>query len=247
MDPSQIRDDETLDELFRGSLRILQKRDGYRFSMDPILLVHFAAPLRGGRVVDLGTGSGIIPLILAKRGEAEEIVGLEIQEELADMARRTVRINGLEDRVRIIAGDYRTAYELFPPQSFDHVVSNPPYFPVGRGRTSPHHPRALARQETAGSGEDLIRAARHLLGTKGRLFLTYPPARLAHILEALRKGGLEPKRLRMVHGRVDLRARMALLESVRGGRQGLDVLPPLILYKHGNVYTPELQAIYEMM
>jgi len=246
MDDRLIREDETLDDLFRGRLRILQKRHGYRFSMEPILLAHFASPLRGGRVIDLGTGSGVIPLILALRGEAREIVGLEVQEELAEMASRSVRINGLEERVTILRGDYQDLSGIFPPQSFDHAVSNPPYHPSGSGRVSPTSSRALARHELSGTIEALVAAARYLLKTKGRLWLTYPPARLVSLLGCLQRHGFEPKRLRMVHGRKTLPARMALLESVLGGREGLEILPPLILYREGNAYTEELERIYAM-
>jgi len=246
MDAFLIKPDETLDDLFRGRLRILQKRLGYRLSMDPILLAHFASPLRGGRVIDLGTGSGVIPMILALRGDAREIVGLEIQEDLAEMAWRSVRVNGLDQRVRIVCGDYREVQEIFPSQSFQHVMSNPPYHPSGAGRTSPNGRRSLARQEMAGSVEDVVRAARYLLGTKGKLWLSYPPSRLAHLMAVLRQEGFEPKTLRLVHGRRDLPARMALLAAVRGGRESLKVLPPLVLYTRGNVYTEELEEIYGM-
>ncbi len=247
MDPSLVHTDESLDDLFRGRLRVLQKREGYRLSMDPIFLAHFASPLGEGDSVDLGTGSGVIPMILALRGDAGRIVGVEMQEEIADMALRSIQINGLRDKVEIVCGDYRRIQEFFPAQSFHHVLSNPPYHPAGSGRESPRPSRRLSRQEVAGSMERVVHAARYLLGTKGRLWLTYPPSRLVHLMDVLRAEGLEPKSLRMVHGRQDLPARMALVESVRGGREGLRVLPPLILYKEGNVYTDELEAIYRMI
>ncbi len=247
MDDPMIQEDETLDDLFRGRVRILQKRDGYRFSMEPILLANFASPLRGGRVIDLGTGSGVIPVILAMRGEAREVVGLEVVEKLADMASRSVRINGLEEKVRILRGDYRDVAALFPPQSFDHAISNPPYHPPGSGSVSPSPLRAQARHELSGSVEAVIEAARYLVKTKGRLWLTYPPARLVSLLACLRRHGFEPKRLRMVHGRKALPACMALLESVLGGKEGLEVLSPLILYRNGNAYTEELEGIYAMI
>jgi tRNA1Val (adenine37-N6)-methyltransferase len=242
-----IHPDETLDALFGGRLRILQKRHGYRFAMDPVLLAHFASPLRGKGVIDLGTGSGLIPMILAVRGAQGEIVGLEVQEDMVDMARRSIRLNGLEGRIRVVLGDYRRVEQLFAPQSFRHVVSNPPYHVAAAGRASSVAGRAMARQEISGTMDDLLRAARHLLGTKGRLWLSYPPARLPLLLEALRREGFEPKAVRMVHGRSDLPARVALVEAVRGGRPGLRVPAPLILYRSGRVYTEELTRIYEMI
>ncbi len=242
-----VREDETLDTLFHGRIRILQKRSGYRLAMDPVLLAHFAWPLRGGRILDLGTGSGVIPLILATRDPGCRVVGLEIQADMVEMARRSVRLNALEDRVRILEGDYRRIREIFPPQSFDHVTCNPPYHPRGAGRSSSHASKAGARHELSGSLGDALEAARYVLGTKGRLWLTYTPTRLGTLLRALGEANLEPKRLRMVHGRRDLPARLLLLEAVRGGREGLEVLPPLILYHRGNVYTEELQEIYRMI
>jgi tRNA1Val (adenine37-N6)-methyltransferase len=247
MDRPWIKPDETLDELFRGKLRILQKRHGYRISMDPILLAHFVSPLRGGKVIDLGTGSGIIPLILALRGDVGELVGIEIQEDLVNMAKRSVTINQQEDKVRILLGDYRKIDQIFPHESFHHVVSNPPYFSKGSGRESPRVRRAVSRHEMTGSAEDVVRAARHLLGTRGRLWLTYQPARLAYLVSLLRESGFEPKRLRMIHGRKDTPARMLLLETVLGGQEGLEILPPLVLYRHRNVYTEELEEIYRMI
>jgi tRNA1Val (adenine37-N6)-methyltransferase len=241
-----VQPDETLDGLYGGRLRLIQKRRGYRFSMDPVLLAHFAAPLGGGRVVDLGTGSGVIALSLALREGASEIVGLEVHPALADMAARSTQINGLGQRVRIVCGDYREVQKLYPPQSFQHAVSNPPFHAAAAGRESPLADRASARGERAGSLEHVVRAARYLLGTKGKLWLAYAPARMAHLMATLRAGGFEPKRLRLVHGRRESPARMLLLEAVRGGREGLAVLPPLILYRHGTEYTEELEGIYRM-
>jgi tRNA1Val (adenine37-N6)-methyltransferase len=247
MEPSLIRSDESLDELFRGKLKILQKRTGYRLSMDPVLLAHFAAPIGRGRVIDLGTGSGIIPLILSLRADAGELIGLEIHEDLTDMAQRSVKLNHMEGKVQILCGDYRKVKELFPAESFQHVLSNPPYHARSSGRPSLHAHSAVARHEITGSLKEAAEAARYLLGTKGRLWLTYPPSRLVNLLTLLRESGLEPKNLRMVHGRMDTPARMLLLEAARGAQEGLEILPPLILYKHGNVYTEELEMIYSMV
>lgn len=247
MEPLGPRQDETLDGLFGGRLKILQKRSGYRFSMDPILLVYFARPLGGGRVLDLGSGCGVIPLILGARGDAVEALGIEMQEELVEMALRSSRLNGLEDRVRFLRGDLRRIQEIFPPQSFHHVLSNPPYHDPTEGRVSPDRSKALARQEGGASVKDVVKAARYVLGTKGRLWLTYPPSRLNHLLETLVEEGFSPKTLRFVHGRLDLPARMTLVEAVRGGKGGLRVLAPLILYTHGRQCTEELEEVYRMI
>lgn len=239
--------DETLDGMFRDKLRILQKRSGYRFSMDPILLTYFANPLGQKRVLDLGSGCGIIPLILGTRGDAMEAVGVEMQEALVEMASRSAVLNGLQGKVRFIRGDFRRIQELFPAQSFHHVTANPPYHDPKQGRSSPHRSRALARHEWEASLEDVVRAARHVLGTKGRFWLTYTPSRLPQLLEVLTEQGFSPRTIRFVHGRVDLPARMTLVEAVKGGGGGLRVLPPLVLYTHGRNYTPELEQIYRMI
>ena len=216
-------------------------------SMEPVLLSHFASPLSRGRVIDLGTGSGVIPMILQLKGEAGAITGLEVRADLVDMAERSVKLNGVEENIRIVLGDYGAISDLFPAQSFDHVVCNPPFHSTGMGRVSPESQRADAKHETTGSMDAVARAARYLLGTKGRLWLSYTPLRLAHLVSVLKQEGLEPKRLRMVHGRLKKPAGMLLLEAVRNGKEGLDVLPPLVLYKKGNEYTEELDRIYGMI
>ncbi|MEJ5377851.1 MAG: methyltransferase [bacterium] len=248
MDPALCpREDETLDGLFQGRLKILQKKAGYRFSMDPVLLVYFAGNLRGGRVLDLGTGCGLIPLILARRGDVREAFGIELQEELVEMAGRSVLINGLEDRVRILQGDFRRLKEIFPPQCFDHVLSNPPYHDPREGRKSPSNEKALSRHEQEGSIEELVQAARYVLGTKGRLWLTYCPSHIGKLFKALEAGGFAPRTIRFVHGRVELPASMTLVEAVRGGKGALRVQAPLILYEQDKNYTEELQRVYEMI
>lgn len=241
------REDETLDTLFEGKLKILQKKAGYRFSMDPIFLAYFARPLRGKRALDLGTGCGVIPLILGARGDVSEVVGLEVQEDLVDMARRSCALNSLSHKVKIVHGDFREARKLFSPQSFDHVLSNPPYHSPLTGRVSPVKGRALARQETQGEILHVVEAAKYLLPTKGRLWLIYTPGRLTYVMEVLKAGGFAPYSLRFVHGRVDLPASMVLVEAVRGGKGGTRVLSPLILYQEDGSWTQELERIYSMI
>ena len=239
-----VRQDETLDTLFHGKLHILQKKEGYRMSMEPVLLSHFASPISQGRIIDLGTGSGVIPMILKLKGVTGEITGLEVRADLVEMAKRSVKLNGMEESIRIALGDYGAISELFPAQSFDHVICNPPFHSTERGRISPESQKANAKHETMGSMNAVARASRYLLGTKGRLWLSYTPRRLTHLVSVLKQEGFEPKRLRMVHGRWDKPAGMLLLEAVRNGREGLDVMPPLVLYKEGNEYTEELDRIY---
>lgn len=236
---------ETLDDLQVGGLRIIQRRDGYRFSLDPVLLCAFAAIGANARVADLGTGSGVMPLLLARQGKGRSFLGLERQAELAERARRSVVLNGLTDRIEVRCLDVRMVSAQLPPQSFDVVVANPPFRAVGSGRVAPDDERAAARHELAGGLDDFIAAAAWLLGSGGRLYLVFLVERLVELLAALRAQRFEPKRLRLVHGRQAEAARMVLVEARRDGQPGLTVEPPLIVYRgEGRDYTPELQLIY---
>lgn len=238
-----VREGETVDDLRLGGLRIIQAQKGYRFSLDPVLLCAFAQVKPGERVADLGTGSGVIPLILARRTGSASIVGLEIQPAMADRARRSLCLNGLEQRVEIIETDLRALPGELPPQGFDVVLSNPPFRKPGSGRIAPGDERAAARHELAGGLEDFLRAAAHLLGDGGRFYLVYLAERLAELMEQMRACRLEPKRLRMVHGRRTEEARMVLVEGRKGGRQGLQVEAPLFVWE-GEGYSEEVLGMY---
>jgi tRNA1Val (adenine37-N6)-methyltransferase len=240
---SWLRPGETLDDLRLGGLRIIQNRVGYRFSLDPVLLCAFARIAPGQKVCDLGTGCGIIPLLLAQLTTAVSIIGVEIQPELADRARRSVGINRLQDQVVIVESDLRRIREVLRAESCQAVVANPPYRPLTQGRLSPRTERARARHEVHGGLSDFLHAARWLLGTGGSFFIVYLAERLAELLAGMRQAGLEPKRLRCIHSRNGEEARMVLLEGRKGGGPGLKVEPPLYIYQGGN-YTAEVLAIY---
>lgn len=234
---------ETLDELRLAGLKIIQKKDGYRFSIDPVLLCAFARVEEGEQVADLGTGAGVVPLILARRTAARRLVGVEIQPALADRARRSVRLNALEDRVEIVEGDLRNLGEVLEPGDFDVVLANPPFRKSGSGRQAPREERAAARHELAGGVTDFLRAAVLLLRHGGRFYVIFLAERLAELLAEMRQRGLEPKRLRCVHSRFEAKARMVLVEGRKGGRCGLTVEPPLFVYE-GEKYSPEVSRIY---
>lgn len=238
-----LHPDETLDELRAGGLQIIQAKSGYRFSLDPVLLCAFARVEVTDSVADLGTGAGVIPLVLAAWSGASRIVGVEIQPALADRASRSVRLNGLEDRVEIVEGDLRRIAEVLPQGSFDAVLSNPPFRRAATGRAAPVAERAAARHELAGGLDDFIDAAAFLLKGKGRLYIIHLAERLAELLEAMRRGGMEPKRLRTVHGRQGDPARMVLVEGRKGGRPGMTVEAPLFVYS-GEEYTQEVVELY---
>ncbi len=238
-----IRNNETLDDLRLGGLKIFQAAGGYRFSLDPVLLCAFAEIAAGERVVDLGTGSGIIPLLLARRSSAQTIVGVERLPELADRARRNVVLNDLQERVAIVEGDLRRDHAELPSQAFDAVLANPPYRRPGTGRVAPGSERAAARHELAGGLDDFLAAAVRLLRDGGRFYMVFLAERLAELLAEMRRQQLEPKRLRCVHGRSGEAARIVLVEGRKRGGAGLRIESPLFVYA-GEEYSPELQAIY---
>lgn len=239
-----LKPNERVDDLLCHGLKIIQREDAFRFSTDAVLLSHFVSLKQGDKVIDLGAGGGVIPLLLADREPKLEIVGLEIQEELLDMARRSVELNGLTSRIRMVAGDLTKASTLFGPRSFTVVVSNPPYLPAGEGHISPVPTVATARHELKMTLAELIREAAMILVPKGRLAMVHRSSRLTDILTEMRRWRLEPKRLRFVHSKEDKPAIRILIEGVKEGKQGLEVLPPLIIYQQNGQYTKEVEHIY---
>lgn len=235
---------ETLDTLFEGRLKILQKKSGYRFSIDALLLAHFARPHPMDRIMDLGTGCGIIPLILTFRKRAEKVIGVEIQPSLADLARRNAALNRLASRVKIWEKDFKNLEGKIWKGTFDLVVSNPPYRKMGTGRVNPRLEKALARHEFKATLQDVLRAAQYLLKEKGRLAMIYPTSRAAELLEEIYKFHLEPKRLQFVHANLKEDSRLMLVESLKEGRAQVQVLPPLFLYDTAGNYTPEAKELF---
>lgn len=238
-----LRPGETLDDLRLGGLRIIQKKDGYRLSLDPVLLCAFAHIRPAASVCDLGCGSGVIPLILARTSPAARIVGLEIQQQLAERAARSVLLNRLQDRVEVLHQDVRQVQARMRAGSFDVVLANPPYRRPCSGRIAPRDERARARHELDGALADFLAAGAYLLGSGGRFFLVHLAERLVDLLGEMRCVGLEPKRLRCVHSRAGEAARLVLVEGRRDGAAGLAVLPPLFIYE-GSGYSAEVMAMY---
>lgn len=234
---------ETVDGLFEGRLSVIQSRTGYRFSLDALLLARFASVPRSGRLIDLGTGNGVVALILAMLHPALEVAGLEIQAEMAARAARSAALNGLGGRVSIVEGDVRAAGTLFPAASFDAAVANPPYRLLASGRINPDQEKKVARHEIKASLGDFLRAGDHLLKAGGKMALIYPARRMIDLLSAMRSGGLEPKRARMVHSYAGSGASLVLVEGVKGGRAELAIMPPLTVYSKAGEYTEEMSAI----
>lgn len=233
----------TCDRFCDGRLAIRQHRNGYRFSIDAVLLAGFLRPADGWRLVDLGTGCGIVALLVAMRFPAVRVVGVELQAALAALAAENAQANRLSDRVRIVHHDLRRLSRQTVGGGADLVVANPPYRPRGSGRVNPDGERAVARHELRATLADVLDAARRLLDRGGRFVAVYPAVRSVDLIHGLRTAALEPKRMRIVHSRADGEARLVLVEAVRGGRPGVTVEPPLPIYDAAGDYTPEVAAI----
>ena len=240
----ELKDEERLDDLQRNGYQIIQKKDGFCFGMDAVLLSGFAAVKPGEKAIDLGTGTGIIPIRLEAKYEGEHYTGLEIQDEVAEMAARSVALNHLEEKVSIVKGDIKEASRLFGAASFDVVTSNPPYMNDAHGLKNPDLPKAIARHEVLCTLDDVAREAAKLLRPGGRFYMVHRPHRLIEIITALTKYKLEPKRMKMVHPFVDKEANMVLIEAVRGGKSMIKVEAPIVVYREPGVYTQEIYDIY---
>ena len=239
-----LKENERIDDLQRNGHKIIQNRDGFCFGMDAVLLSGFALVKPGEKAVDLGTGTGIIPILLEAKNQGLHYTGLEIQEEMAEMARRSVALNHLQEKISIVTGDIKEASRLFGGASFDVVTSNPPYMNDSHGLKNPELPKAIARHEVLCTLNDVTREAARLLRPGGRFYMVHRPHRLAEIITALKDCRLEPKRMKMVHPFVDKEANMVLIEAVRGGRSMIKVEAPVIVYKEPGVYTDEIYTIY---
>ena len=240
----ELKQDERLDDLERNGYKIIQNPNKFCFGMDAVLLSGFAKVKKGEQVLDMGTGTGIIPILLEAKTNGEHFTGLEIQEESADMARRSVAYNHLEEKIDIVTGDIKTASELFPKASFDVITSNPPYMTNMHGIQNPHAPKAIARHEVLCSLEDVIREASLLLKSGGRFYLVHRPFRLVEIFQKLTAYKLEPKRMKLVYPFVDKEPNMVMIEAVRGGKSMIKVEEPLIVYKEPGVYNDVIYDIY---
>lgn len=241
---TELKENERIDDLQRNGLKIIQKTDGFCFGMDAVLLSGFAQVRPGERALDLGTGTGILPLLLSAKTSGEFFVGLEIQTEIAQMAARSVALNGLGGKIEIVEGDIREAGKLFGAASFDVITVNPPYMNDAHGLKNPMEAKAIARHEVLCTLEDVARESAKILRPGGRLYMVHRPHRLVEIMKRMTDYHLEPKRMKMVHPYADKEANMVLLEAVRGGGAWLKVEAPVIVYREPGVYTDEIHEIY---
>lgn len=239
-----ILDDERIDDLQCKGYQLIQKPKGFCFGVDAVLLSDFARVKKEQRVLDLCTGSGVIPILLAAKTEGQEFYGLEIQADYADMAGRSVILNHLEDKVKIVCGDVKEIKNLLPPLSFQVVTVNPPYMTEHHGLTNLYEPKTIARHEVMLCLEDVIAAAGYVLPESGSFFMIHKPFRLAEIFECMKKYHIEPKRMRLVHPYADKEPTMVLIGGTKGGRPRITVEAPLIIYKEPGVYSDEIFRIY---
>ncbi|MDY4743232.1 MAG: tRNA1(Val) (adenine(37)-N6)-methyltransferase [Lachnospira sp.] len=236
---------ERIDDLMRDGLKLIQNTDIFCFGMDAVLLSTYAKAGKNDRVLDLGTGNGIIPVLMQSKNPGSTYTALEIQENSADLAIRNVELNNLSDRISVVKGDIKEASRLFGEASFNVVTSNPPYMNENHGIVNPDSAKAIARHEILCSLEDVVREAGRCLKSKGKMYMVHRPNRLVDIFDTMRRHHLEPKRMRLVYPYVNKAANMVLIEAVKGGNSQLIVEEPLIVYKEDGNYTDALLKMYE--
>ena len=246
MDSLLVYPDEQIDDLQLNGLKIIQNPSWFCFGVDAVLLADYAAKniKKGSLVLDLCSGNGIIPILLSQKSGASSITGLEIQKPVADMAGRSVKMNALEAKIRIICGDLKDSSELFGKSSFQYITCNPPYKEAGGGLLTHTDTTTLARHEILCSLEDIVRVSSIILEPQGKLCMIHRPERLADIIYLMKQYRLEPKRLRFVHPYPYKTASMILIEGVRQGRPKLFLDPPLYIYKSPGIYSSEINQIY---
>lgn len=241
---NNLKPEERLDDLQIKGYEIIQSPGRFCFGMDAVLLSSYAKVRKRELALDLGTGTGILPILLEAKNEGEHYTGLEIQEESADMARRSVSHNGLEDKIDIVTGDIKEASGIFGAASFHVITTNPPYMIGEHGLKNENEALYIARHEALCTLDDILRESARLLKPKGRFYMVHRPFRLPEILAKMSAYGIEPKRMRLVYPHIDKEPNMVLLEGLRGGRPRMQMEPPLIVYRKDGEYTEELLEIY---
>lgn len=240
----RIHEDERLDDLNLNGLKIIQKKSGFKFGTDAVLLTDFVDVSKGAKVLDLGTGTGIIPILLAAKTKASNIIGIEIQDEMANMAKRSVSLNSLEDSVEIKHGDIKNALHEFSLSSFDVIVSNPPYSKKNAGITNLDDSKSISRHEILITLEELVAVSARLLKPGGQLAMVHKPERLVDIVWEMRKNKVEPKYIRFVHPTPNKKANILLIKGTRDGGADLKMMPPLYIYDQNGNYSDEINQIY---
>lgn len=239
-----LKPGERLDDLQRNGYQIIQDTGRFCFGMDAVLLTGFVKIKSGENVLDMGTGTGIIPILLEAKTKAAHFTALEIQADSADMAERSVKINGLEEKIAVVQGDIKEAGLLFGAASFHVVTTNPPYMIGEHGLKNPDEAKAIARHEVLCTLEDVVREAAKVLKSSGRFYMVHRPFRLAEIIRTLSAYGLELKRLQFVHPYIDKEPNMVLLECIKGAKPRVTVEPPIVVFKEPGVYHEDIVKVY---
>lgn len=242
--PVEIKSSERVDTLKVSGFKVIQEEKRFCFGIDAVLLSDFVSTGRNEKICDLGTGTGIIPFLLAAKNQSLKIDALEIQTESCDMAKRSVRLNKLEDRINIVEGDIKTACRYFEKNTYDVVTSNPPYMIAGHGEGNGNDEKTIARHEVLCTLEDVVRSSSELLKSQGRFYMIHKPFRLAEIISVMMKYKLEPKRMRLCYPYVDKEPTMVLIEGVKCAKSRIKIESPLIVYEKSGGYTQEVQEIY---
>ncbi len=240
-----LKENERIDSLQRNGYSIIQNSTRFCFGMDAVLLSEFVSLKKGDEAIDLCTGTGVIPILLSAKTEAAHFVAVEIQEEMADMAKRSVALNGIEDKIEVLCKDLNDLDGCFAAASFDAVTVNPPYMIPGKGLVNPDESKAIARHEIKCTLSDVLTVSSRLLKNGGKFFMVHKPERLDEIIVAMKEVKIEPKRLRIVYPRVDQKPNMVLIEGSKCGNPGMIMEKPLIIYDESGAYMPEVSKIYE--
>ena len=243
---TNLKPGERLDDLQLKGYELIQHPGRFCFGMDAVLLSAFARVKTGECVLDLGTGTGILPILLAAKTEGKHFTGLEIQEESADMARRSVLHNHLEDRISIVTGDIKEASSIFGTVTLDVITTNPPYMIGGHGLANPESAKAIARHEVLCTLDDILRESCKMLKYGGRFYMVHRPFRLAEILTKMTAIHLEPKRMRLVYPYIDKEPNMVLIEGIKNAKSRIEVEPPLIVYEKDGDFTRRIYDLYGM-
>lgn len=235
----------SLDTLFNENLKIKQSKTGYRYSIDPVLVSCFAKPLSGSKIIDLGTGCGIIPLVLTHRISGLEITGIEVQENLAELAKENIVNNRLQNNVTIVLSDIKDFAESFVSETIDMVITNPPYTKKNAGRINFDTERAIARHEIKITLEELLKVAAALIKDKGEFVIVYPEKRLEELLTLMKNNGIHPHRLRMVHPKKNSRPKLVLVSGIKNSKPDFIIEPPLYIYDESELYSEEMQRMFQ--
>lgn len=241
----QIKPTQRIDDLEYKGLKIIQDTEGFCFGIDSILLSDFAKDIKqDSQVIDLGTGTGIIATLLCKKTKLKRIIGIEIQTQIAQMAEQSIKLNKLEDKFQIINTDIKNIETILPPQSFDAIVTNPPYKKKQTGLTNNNQKQLISRHETTATLEDFIKISNRMLKDKGNLYMVHRPDRLVDIIEILRKNKMEPKKIKFIHPNIEKEPNLVLIKATKNAKPFLKIEKPLYVYKENGEYTNEILKIY---